>query len=378
MAKCSGCGASLSLTGGPVVRCAYCGTDNRVAPDPVPVKVMPPPVIVVQPPSVPSGGGGMVGRWLVAGIVLPLAITGAVISSMHKSNKLREAVKQAVSNATNSVESIGKITWRSNSLCFVDGNGDGALDPVGFGSRGGPSERVVALDLLTGVDLWKSAPFSSGARDHCGDRGTILVTEDDFTLTALDGRTGKRRWQAHLSDKARDVAVQSDCVAVRTDDNQHHGFALATGAPQKCSPAKSHHHGFGESPSRTTVRSGDLEVDLTVKRPGTPVLILAGRRGDHPLWKTTLSAQEMTSDKRFVFASGGKVMVFGGAMPSNAHLVIIGVDAATGQVAYTQNEMSAFSSSIFFNDARLEGPYVVATFGSEIHAYDPATGNPVW
>ncbi len=65
-------------------------------------------------------------------------------------------------------------------------------------------------------------------------------------------------------------------------------------------------------------------------------------------------------------------------MPNNNHLVILGVDAATGQVVYTQNEMSAFSSSIFFGDAKQEGPYVVAHFGSEIHAYDPATGEAVW
>jgi outer membrane protein assembly factor BamB len=340
------------------------------------VKVVPPPVIIVQPPSVPSAGGSAVGRWLIAILVLPLAIGGAVISALNKGGKM----KQGTLAGTLSKLSVGKITWSSNNLCFVDGNGDRALDPVGFGGYAGQNDRVHALDLMSGAELWASEPFPS-SKAWCGDHGTLLVAGDDFSLVALDGRTGKTRWRTTLSDKASEVVTAGECVAVHTDDNEHIGFALATGAPQKCVVPKDkekHHHGFGEVPDHVTIRSGDLDVTLTVKKPGTPLLVLSAKRGDQQLWKTTLPAQELSYDKRLLFAGGGKILVFGGAMPSNNHLVIVGVDAATGQVAYTQNEMSAFSSSIFFSDAKQEGPYVVAHFGSEIHAYDPATGEAVW
>ncbi len=276
MAKCSGCGAALSLHEGAVVRCQYCGTDNRVRPDPVPVKVVPPPVIVVQPPSVPSASGIAVGRWLVALLVLPLAIGGAVISALNKGGKL----KQGTIASTLNKMSVGKITWLTDKLCFVDGNGDRALDPAGFAGHAGQNDRVRALDGMTGAELWASEPFPS-SKAWCGDRGTILVAGDDFSLTAIDGRTGKARWRSRLSDKARGVVAAGECVAVHTDDDQHVGFALATGAPEKCTlPKEKHHHGFGEVPDHVTVRSGDLDVTLSVKKPGTPLLMLAAHRGD--------------------------------------------------------------------------------------------------
>ncbi|MCC6552663.1 MAG: PQQ-binding-like beta-propeller repeat protein [Polyangiaceae bacterium] len=265
-------------------------------------------------------------------------------------------------------------------LGFVDAGGDDALDPVVWAAEGVDRVRAAAIDGKTGQGLW-ATPASPGRGPLvAADRATVLAGAEDRSVRALDARTGKVRWTASVPGAPEEIVVGEGCVTVTTKDGGATGLRLDTGEAAPCAsaprPAPLTGAFWDRARNPQIKRDGDLEVALTAKAPGTPVLSVEARRGGAPLWRRDLLARAPGTRPDMLLAlSDGTAVIAGADVATGQEPRLIGVEIASGKVLY---ERPASWSGSYVAALEARGPRVYVIAGGALRAVEPATGAELW
>jgi outer membrane protein assembly factor BamB len=114
-------------------------------------------------------------------------------------------------------------------LCAMSRHTAGDIGLIAYGAESRPCDRLVAVDLTGGRQLWDQArpgtgPPSTTTPDSIDVAGQIAVMDTDDAIVALDLRTGVKRWSAdpgktetttcrfgHLTGGDAQVVTEVDC-----------------------------------------------------------------------------------------------------------------------------------------------------------------------
>lgn len=373
--ECPTCGAHLvPAPAATTTTCRYCGTVCGLGPGggaggaPFPSTA---PVTARHPqPTSSSTGGGQTGAahkvLIVVGGVMLLGVGLGVVGFRMASGNVGE--------------------WMSRP-CFVDANGDDVLDIAGLATGDGIMRRTVTVvDGADGSLLWKgeSFPVENNPTMLCTGRTTVGVYSGDFHVRLYDATSSERPPAVvPLSDEVDRYGVGPDCLRIETDDDRVVSLALPTGQVIDSCNAEVMQ---GRSANRWSLSSDD-DDDLVVAQDGTRWVLTARERGTPflQLHRETEGRTEWTTDLRHIavdsrslfMQKAGDVLLVYAAEPSNDDYgVLIGVDATDGAIRYVRQQGTRWSGDL--TALEVNPPYVVATWGCGLHAYDPATGERAW
>ncbi len=217
LVTCPHCGARLkSSEASDSVTCEYCGTASRIQRRTrVLERVMPPP------PSVP-------GRPLAIAVQRrsPFAVVIPLLSLL-----LPIAIVIVVIAKVGSMSGVTGVfasgpTWQgTESMLLVDLDGDGAAEVIGRSRRVGNSDeiRVIALDGMTGKPRWESEPVGTYSDTFQGfltyANELVLYTSPRAEIRAFAIKDGSLRWKAKLSERVARFCARGDTlIAIGTDD----------------------------------------------------------------------------------------------------------------------------------------------------------------
>jgi outer membrane protein assembly factor BamB len=303
VSKCSNCGAALGSVKGPDEgRCAYCGTVNRIEPEPPP----PPPPPVYRPfVPTPRRRSSAAGRLLLRGIMLAVIVVVAAVQFVkQKSLSVGGALLPVVSSLSN-------MTWEGvHGALVIDVNGDHVPDLVGRVRYviGGDRVTLGAFDGRDGSKLWESDALGTYTQTYQGALGladdTLLFASSAGELRAFGVRDGKKLWTSSLPEKpagfchgdhsgeVRVRLVDQRFAQVRRNDGQ--AAPAAAPAPsaraphgkeketEPCVRLASDDGGAGDP--GTEVRSGSRDITVegmsihsVLQRPGGPKVALGTR-----------------------------------------------------------------------------------------------------
>lgn len=371
MRWCKTCGAALEADDSAAVRCPQCGAGN----DPLPAQAPPSGAVKVL------AAGGMVVLAAVFAILFFAQVESPDDAPSPRPRPARSAQVAPPSSALTGREALtGKLEAYQEDLCFVDAGGDEALDPVLWAAEGTTRSRVAAVDGRTGRGLW-AAPATRGRRPlACVDRRAVIAGGEEGAVLALDARTGKERWKASLPDAAEEIVVGEGCVTVVMKGGAATGLKVDTGeaAPCASAPRPTGFSGaFWERARNPQVgQAGDVEIALSAKTTGTPLLSIEGRRGGAPLWERDLPARAPGTRPDMLLAiSDGRAVVAATDVATGAELRLIGVEAASGKVLYEQR---AGWSGEYVSAMKASGKRVYLIAGGALRAIEPATGMELW
>ncbi len=302
--KCSNCGAALTspLVHGEM-RCAYCGTVNRVEAPPAPPPPVPVARVFVPAPRRRSSNGL---RLLLRGFILIVILVVAGIQYMARQSASFPGGLHLP------VVSVTDMQWEGvHGAILVDVNGDHVPDLVGRVRYvlGGDHVSIAAFDGTDGSKLWETDALGSYTATYQGALGladdTLLFATTNGELRAFAVRDGKKRWTSSLPEKlsAYCKADRSGEVRIRLADQRLTQVRLTDGqAAAVAAPAPSSHPSHGrEKESESCARlpsddgkagnpdcelrtSGSFDVvveGMTVRaelqRPGGPKVVLGTR-----------------------------------------------------------------------------------------------------
>ena len=341
---------------------------------PVPAGAAPPPspVVAPAPPAPNRNRAALVVTVVLAAIVLvPVVGIGAFIG-LYAILRGQHVLRGPVGGQT-------YVRPFCDDLCWVQANSDGVEDLATW-SGGWDRAHVVVIDGATGKGLWSSpsVPHLADSFLHCSDPATVVVSHKDFSAYAYDASTGHQRWRATLSDQARRSAPGDGCLVLETSDHQTTGLSLATGAPQNCEP---HHkpanfRDRGPARAKQTMHIGGLDIALTERSEGTPMLALTASRAEVVVWRTELGVYTNSPYAMAgKIAAAGSVIAVGGRVPANDIRVrLVGVSATTGTMLWSREYGDA--AAVDFVESRA-GRFYVGLAGS-VRLIDPATGRDLW
>jgi outer membrane protein assembly factor BamB len=247
VSKCSNCGAGLGSTKGPDgIRCAYCGTLNRVEPEPPPPA--PPPVFR---PFVPASRrrSSVAGRLLLRAVILVAILGVAAVQFLGKHKSL------AVGESLLPVVNLSNMTWEGvHGAIVTDVNGDHVPDLVGRVRYviGGDRVTLGAFDGRDGSKIWESDPLGTYTQTYQGALGladdTLLFASSAGELRAFAVRDGKKLWTSSLpekpagfchGDRAGEVRIRlvdQRFAPVRLSDGQAAAASASAPAPSARAP----------------------------------------------------------------------------------------------------------------------------------------------
>jgi outer membrane protein assembly factor BamB len=196
----------------------------------------------------------------------------------------------------------------------------------------------------------------------------------------FDAKTGAERWNTKTADAVASATLGDRCITLALIDGATVGLDLATGKAVACSAvarprARS---SWIDERDRTevTAKAGDETVTLRAKRPGTPMLKLAGSGSS--TWERDLDQKALvgTSPGVRLLIAGDVAITLGEAPTHEGDLTLIGVSIADGRVVFA-NHLGVTNNS-WTPDFVVEAGRVYLSFGGLIRAYDPTTGAELW
>ena len=369
MRWCKGCGAPVEAEDSAAARCTQCGATN----EPVPAQAPPSRALKV----------------LAAGAMAVVGVGFAVMffAQMEPPDdappppRTRPAKVMPPASAKAGPGALaGKLEAYLEDLCFVDANGDDVPDPVLWAAEGATRSRVAAVDGRTGQGLWAAPAIGERRPLACVDQGTVIAGGEERAVGVLDARTGKERWRMTLPDAAEEIAVGEGCVTVLSKGGAATGLLVDTGAAAPCAsaprPAPFTGAFWERARNPQVAQAGDVEIAMSARTPGTPLLSVEGRRGGASLWKRDLPARAPGTRPDLLLAiSDGTAIVAATDGETGAELRLIGIEAASGKVLY---ERVASWSGEYVAAMKASGTRVYLIAGGALRAFEPATGAELW
>jgi outer membrane protein assembly factor BamB len=332
-------------------------------------------------------------RWIVAGLtgVLVLAAALALPRRTRRRIPIRGPVGGTVwpsGPSTTLRPPTPHLSRWLTSFCLADVNGDAVADPVGVGivaDESPPDPRFVALDGRTGEILWRDhATVPHSAWVLCPRRDTALLIRPDFTLEAIDSRTGRSRWSVTLSDTAEQGVAGPGCVTITSRDQNTAGLDLATGARVACPSTgqtlRAHAQLTEIVADNHEVTLGTVVYSVTSRQLGTPVLTVTAREkiGAAIRWERTLPIVATGAGNGYLFADASGLIVLGGDASRDFHLSLFALDPTTGAtIRSSQPGSHLLLFPLIEGLAADHGMLFVQSVGS-LAAIEVATGRQVW
>jgi outer membrane protein assembly factor BamB len=209
----------------------------------------------------------------------------------------------------------------------------------------------------------------------CGDAGAVLVATSKGELTALDARTGARRWATTLPEDAESTRAGDGCVIVRLTGGAEVGVDLTTGAPAACSASVEASFQAG-APRRWTAREGDVEIAVEAREISASALAIEATRPGASLWRDELPLAVAAAQRPFLGVRDGTVIVGAMDLARYDRLVFVRKDLATGRTTDVRREDAPGSPEGF--RAALGSRWLFVTWADALAAYDPASGERIW
>lgn len=396
--RCSGCGAPLQVSeGATTVACQYCNATTRVA-EPAPNinvhvhmhgnppaynQVTPPPAV---PPPAVSGAAKVVP--LIVTVVILLGVGISVAVPLLASRGHLEGLG-GLGGLGSLASSITEPTWSATGVCLVDANGDEVLDAVGLSGDPGHAHAPTVVDGRTGEAVWTGANDGSGTRLFCVSERWVVIGKEDFGIRIIDVTQPESSIQLQGRDQLQSVGMGDGCVSLRTTDGSVVGVQLPGGAPGEpvelvetveCSTPRmrmSHQRdGIIELTGSQTERVVDgKHYVLSKRKRGTPMLRFRVEDGSKTLVDRELPYVVPTFGSGLAVGSG-RAVVLGAALSAKDKGILVGLDTSSGEEVFATPLDGLVTHSVESID--FNGRYVVVQYWTELHAYDPATGDKVW
>ncbi|MGN6106303.1 MAG: outer membrane protein assembly factor BamB family protein [Kofleriaceae bacterium] len=175
--------------------------------------------VAVQRPST--------GKWVLVGLAATLPVFVPAAFGVYKASR----------NVDRSLDELRRTpdtppgtpthppSWQGSSPLFVDIDGNGVVDLIGRSRRVQQKDevRLIALDGATGRPRWESEPLGSYSDTYQGavvDTGDLLVfASPRGELRAFDRATGAARWKVQLDERVNTLCDGGEAlVAIGTDD----------------------------------------------------------------------------------------------------------------------------------------------------------------
>ena len=388
---CGQCGAPLPPGYG-VLRCAYCGNRQQVAPPPpaAPFGAPPSGPFGTSPPHVPSPSRP--NRSLVVAAVLMFALTGiagagAVVPMLLFASG--EGSGESVPDAVTSPQ-VGSL-----ACLLADTNGDGVRE-IGAATwtTSRAEMRPALIDGASGEVLWTDdAVPRSGHEILCLDEQHFaLVGQQELQLVIYPAAGPSAALRRPMSDELQKYGVGDACITLRTRDERTIGVSLADGSTTQC--AWSADRRLLDDDITVGARSGIIDMivqpvvaemegahyELRARNPGTPFLEVTGQNGGGPKWTQTLRFVPVGGEAigaLAITAAPGVVVVAGSPRgDDDGPITLVGLSADAGIERYATPMPDGFIPRMrgFFYDGR----YVVVSTGSHLVAIEPATGQIAW
>jgi hypothetical protein len=391
--KCFHCGTPLPLRRTGLVRCPQCEGENVVE--------LPGPAAPPAPPS--TGAATTIALVVLSGLTLLFA--GLFFSGISARQLLGrrgppEPPFPAPGDVTRGVppKKSGALTGllgggaQASSIVswvgspggsgpqLVDADGDGAPDLVGFGVISGATQ-LMAVQAATGKILWKSEVVSDPSRKIFSDGAGALVLggDKDFSLVAIDPRSGAERWSQRLSDKPEAVSFAPGCLQVRVADGARVSLALDTGGSAPCAGAPRPLTPWEKK--SLPLQAGAVELSFSSTSPGTPRVIVRATKGAQKLWEQTLpisteSSVRSPGDVPHALTPTG--LLVAGKPPGEEALSVLLLDLETGVTRSSHALLQKEMHGAFFVHLAVAGQAVILeTFGKAYGLALPAL-EPRW
>jgi hypothetical protein len=319
----------------------------------------------------------------ITGLLILLALFSSSCKQSTEDGKssardsIAQALKQtskALANTTRSDQPVAGI------FCLINYNDDDVLDVVGMTAKANNGPAVI-LDGRTGATLWSAGDYRSGAQVICPSLDVFILNDkDSWDLSIRSASNPEAEKIVRLSDKPELYGFGSDCLAVKTADQQMHGIRLRDVVRAPCvAPVRTAYHIMRDIPALYVARdswrarSGRSEYEIAFRRTGTAV-ITAKSSGEFtwvrelPYEAPSLGTAALLTEE-LLLLSGKRVS------SKDSRIFVIGLDRRTGAVRY---EVPLCRSHNVIG-LRTNGPMVLALeLWSGLWALDLPTGRVVW
>lgn len=258
--KCPHCGARLQVVGAATeVKCEYCETVARVQRrTQLLQRVLPPPADGPRQIAVQPRAGKAMAIILVLFFAVPVLIIGLVIFfvtrtvnhavtfNVNGNDIAKQVQSQLFKGGTIKMGGApGVAEWQGTKPVLVDVDGDGKKEIVGRIRRVNPKDEVwlTALDGATGKPKWESEVIGSYTDTYQGMLavvGDLLVFGNQRgDLRAFNARDGKPRWTAKIDERPKWFCDGgASTIVVLGKDDVERRFDRTTGTPAAAVPAE--------------------------------------------------------------------------------------------------------------------------------------------
>ena len=227
---CPHCGARLKVDGTLLdLRCEYCGTSSRIQKrSRVLERVLPPPP---ERPDAPREIAVQRRTWILpvtlASLMTVPAVVGILVASRARSQTAVPTPGSGTTVTPYKRPAPGEkpSSWLgTDSAILVDLTGDGVLDIIGRARRSNPDAvTIVAIDGATGKRRWESESLGdySDVYVHplalAGDQ--LVFASSRGEVRAFSSADGEARWTTKLDERVKWFCDGGDSViAVGADD----------------------------------------------------------------------------------------------------------------------------------------------------------------
>jgi outer membrane protein assembly factor BamB/DNA-directed RNA polymerase subunit RPC12/RpoP len=222
------------------IRCEYCGTLSRLQRRTRMLeRVLPPPPMAPGRPApiaVQHRRRG-VGVIIAMSALVPTAIGGAVAytvlgSSSFTSSRAPTRGPAATANAI----PPDPPSWQGGAPLLADLDGDGTPEVIGRSRRVGKVDeiRVIALDGKTGKPRWESEPLGNYSDTYQGPLvlagDLVLFASQRAEVRAFAAADGKRRWTTTLEERVVRFCDQGATIVAVGKDDVERPLVRASGA----------------------------------------------------------------------------------------------------------------------------------------------------